>query len=86
MVGAALIAGDVRLNISQDDGASGPERGKGQGIRLYMNTVQNVDAIATRIQERGGSLDSEPADTPWGTRVFSLVDPDGFRLTISSMG
>jgi uncharacterized glyoxalase superfamily protein PhnB len=86
VVGVALIAGDVRLNISQDDGARGKDRAKGQGIRLYMSTVQNVDHIATRIQERGGTLESEPTDTPWGARVFSLVDPDGFELTITSMG
>ena len=86
VVGAALIAGDVRLHISQDDGARGRDRVKGQGLRLYMSTVQNVDQIASRIKERGGRLESEPADMPWGTRAFSLVDPDGFKLTISSMG
>jgi uncharacterized glyoxalase superfamily protein PhnB len=85
-VGAMLIAGDVRLNISQDDGALGKDRAKGQGFRLYMSTVQNVDTIANRIKARGGTLESEPADMPWGTRAFSLVDPDGFKLTISSMG
>ena len=86
VVGATLVAGDVRINISQDDGARGRERVKGQGFRLYMSTVQNVDQIATRIKNRGGTLASEPTDTPWGTRAFSLVDPDGFKLTISSMG
>jgi uncharacterized glyoxalase superfamily protein PhnB len=85
-VGVALIAGDVRINIFQDDGARGKDRAKGQGFRLYMSTVQNVDQIAARIKERGGTLESEPTDMPWGTRAFSLVDPDGFKLTISSMG
>jgi uncharacterized glyoxalase superfamily protein PhnB len=86
LVGVALIAGDVRINLSQDDGARGKDRAKGQGFRLYMSTVQNVDQIAARIKERGGTLESEPTDMPWGTRAFSLVDPDGFKLTISSMG
>ena len=84
IVGAMLIAGDVELNISQDDGKRGKDRVKGQGMRLYMSTVQSVDEIAARIKARGGALDSEPADMPWGTRAFSLVDPDGFKLTISS--
>jgi uncharacterized glyoxalase superfamily protein PhnB len=86
IAGAMLIAGDVQLNISQDDGKRGQDRVKGQGMRLYMSTVQSIDQIAARIKERGGVLDSEPADMPWGTRAFSLVDPDGFKLTVSSMG
>jgi uncharacterized glyoxalase superfamily protein PhnB len=28
-------------------------------------------------------LQSEPADMPWGARIFRLVDPDGFKLVIS---
>jgi uncharacterized glyoxalase superfamily protein PhnB len=86
VVGASLIAGDVRIHISQDDGVLGRDRVKGQGFRLHMSTVQSVDDIAERIKARGGVLESEPADLPWGTRAFSLVDPDGFKLTISSLG
>jgi uncharacterized glyoxalase superfamily protein PhnB len=29
-------------------------------------------------------LETEPADMPWGARVFRLVDPDGYKLSISS--
>lgn len=80
----ALKAGEVRLIIGQDDGAKGWDRVKGQGISLHITTVQNVDEIAQRIKERGGSLETEPADMPWGARLFRLVDPDGFILAISS--
>ena len=86
IVGAMLVAGDVAINLAQDDGQHGADRVKGQGIRLYLSTVQSVDQIAARIKARGGAIASEPADMPWGTRAFSLVDPDGFKLTISSMG
>ena len=41
-------------------------------------------SLAGAIRERGGTLASEPADMPWGARAFDLVDPDGFRLTITS--
>lgn len=51
---------------------------------MQITTAQDVDELARRIKERGGTLDSEPIDTPWGARVFRLRDPDGFRLTISS--
>lgn len=82
--GASLVAGDVHLVISQDDGAKGTDRKKGQGIRLYFSTVQDIDKVAADIETRGGTLASRPEDKPWGVRAFDLVDPDGFLLTISS--
>ena len=83
--GVTLKAGDVQLTINQDDGAKGWERVKGEGFSLRMTTDQSVDEIANRIKEHGGTLDSEPADMSWGARIFRLRDPDGFRLTISSI-
>jgi uncharacterized glyoxalase superfamily protein PhnB len=81
----ALKAGDVRLLLGQDDGAKGWDRVKGQGMSLQIMTAQDVDGIAKRIVERGGTLESEPADMPWGARVFRVQDPDGFKLAISSI-
>ena len=80
----ALIAGNVRILIGQDDGAKGWDRVKGQGFSLHFTTGQDVEQIAKRIKEFGGTLESEPADMPWGARAFRLQDPDGFNLTISS--
>lgn len=82
--GAALIAGVAQLMLSQDDGAKGTDRVKGKAIRLYLTTSQEVDDVAKAIKTRGGTLASEPADMPWGSRAFDLLDPDGFQLTITS--
>jgi lactoylglutathione lyase len=84
LVAASLKAGNVRVLLGQDDGAKGLDRVKGEGFSLMITTAQDIDEIAKGIKERGGVLDTEPTDTPWGTRVFRLRDPDGFRLTISS--
>ena len=84
VVGAAIKAGRVRLSLSQDDGKKGLDRKKGEGMRIYIATAQEVDGVANAIKGRGGILASEPADMPWGVRAFNLVDPDGFLLTISS--
>ena len=82
LLGAELSAGDVDVYLSQEDGAKGP-RMKGQGFRLYWYTSQNVDHIADGIKARGGHLTSEPKDE-WGVRSFSLVDPTGYLITIST--
>jgi uncharacterized glyoxalase superfamily protein PhnB len=80
----ALKAGNVRILIGQDDGAKGWDRAKGEGFSLMITTAQDVDEIANRIKERGGALETEPADLPWGPRAFRLQDPDGFKLAIAS--
>ena len=84
LVAVSLRAGPVRILINQDNGAKGWDRVKGEGFSLQFTTKQSVDDIARRIKESGGTLESEPADMPWGARVFRLTDPDGFRLVISS--
>ncbi len=61
-------AGDVRFMLGQDDWKKGRDRKKGEGFRLYCETKQSVDAIAEKIKARGGTLDQEPHDEPWGVR------------------
>jgi uncharacterized glyoxalase superfamily protein PhnB len=82
--GVSLRAGDARIAINQDDGAKGWERVKGEGFSLSITTTQSIDACARGIKERGGTLDTEPADMPWGVRMFRLRDPDGYKFGISS--
>jgi uncharacterized glyoxalase superfamily protein PhnB len=82
LVGAEVKAGDVVVYLSQEDGAKG-ERVKGEGFRIYWYTNQNIDKIATGIKTRGGTLASEPKDE-WGARRFSIVDPTGYKITVSS--
>jgi len=84
LVAVSLKAGDVRILINQDNGAKGWDRVKGEGFSMMITVDQSVDEIANRIKAAGGTLDSEPADMPWGKRVFRVLDPDGFRIAISS--
>ena len=79
-----LTSGAVNILINQDDGAKGFDRVKGEGFSIQFTTAQSVDAVAARVKENGGTLATEPVDAPWGARFFRLVDPDGFKLVISS--
>ena len=78
-----MRAGSVALLLTQESGARGAQRVKGEGFSIRFTTTQNVDALATRAKAHGAALESEPADG-WGARVFRLRDPDGFLLVISS--
>jgi uncharacterized glyoxalase superfamily protein PhnB len=84
LIAVSLRSGDVRLLLTQDNGARGAERVKGEGFSLQLTTHDDIDAIAQRVRESSGALDTEPTDTPWGQRMFRFRDPDGFRFTVTS--
>jgi len=81
--GVMLEAGKAMLGISQDDFGKGKDRVKGLGMRLHLETDQDLNALARQVKDAGFTLDSEPGKLPWGPVGFSLTDPDGFKLTIS---
>ena len=80
--GVTLKAGVCELSLSQDDWAKGRDRQKGEAVRIWCSTAQDLDALAVRIKAGGGRLTEEPKDQSWGARSLSVDDPDGFHLTI----
>ena len=81
LAGCEIQAGSVSFMLGQDDFAKGRDRPKGLGSRMYCHTAQDIDRLASEITARGGVLDQEPQDMPWGDRAFMITDPDGFKLT-----
>ena len=84
LLGVMLRAGDAHVNLTQDDWKKGRDRQKGVGTRLFISTAQDIDELAADAKKAGIALDTDPHDTPWGTRAFDVTEPSGFRLTISS--
>jgi uncharacterized glyoxalase superfamily protein PhnB len=83
LLGGELKAGDVIIYLNQDDWQKGRDRVKGEGVRLYMETRQDIDDLAAEVRQRGGTLASEPKDE-FGARYFNVVDPTGYKITIAS--
>jgi uncharacterized glyoxalase superfamily protein PhnB len=83
LIAVSLGAGTVRLLLTQDDGAKGLNRVKGEGFSLQLTTRQSVDDLAARIVAYGSNLETEPTTMPWGVRILRVRDPDGFRWTVS---
>ena len=80
--GVQMKAGACDLMLGQDDFAKGQDRKKGEGVRLWVATVQDITDLAGRVKGQGWKLDREPSETPWGDWAFALTDPDGFKLTV----
>lgn len=83
-LGVTMRCGAVELFLGQDDWKKGRDRLKGEGIRIYGRTVQDVDRLAAVIKAHGGVLTHDPKTESWGERDFGIVDPDGFKITISA--
>jgi uncharacterized glyoxalase superfamily protein PhnB len=84
--GVMLQAGDAGLGLSQDDFGKGRDRVKGVGMRFYLETDQDIEALARQAKNAGITLENGPGPLPWGPVGFTVSDPDGFRLTITRAG
>jgi catechol 2,3-dioxygenase-like lactoylglutathione lyase family enzyme len=52
-----------------------------QTIELHLE-VDNVDEIYASLQKKGVKFDEKPENKPWGTRMASLRDPEGYTVEI----
>jgi catechol-2,3-dioxygenase len=82
LLGVMLLAGASRIGLSQDDWAKGRDRKKGVGFHIYAETEQDLAQLAERA--RGKGLEVDGPKEQWGALAVSLVDPDGFKLTIAN--
>lgn len=80
--GVMLVAGNCHLGLSQDDFAKGRNRTKGVGVRLWVETAQNLDGLAEQFRAGGVEFDG-PKDTGWGGRMLAVSDPDGYAITFT---
>jgi catechol 2,3-dioxygenase-like lactoylglutathione lyase family enzyme len=79
-----LKAGNAMIGLGQDDFAKGKDRQKGIGLRVWLNTTQDIATLADRATAAGLKLDEAPKALPWGPMAFALTDPDGFKLTVAN--
>ena len=84
MTAATMRAGTIDFLLQQDDFGKGRDRRKGEGLRLYLQTRQDIDQLAAAVKRRGGTLAQEVTDQRWGARDFAVVDPDGFKISITT--
>ena len=54
------------------------------GSRVVLTIgVDDVDALAAQLQQRGIPLLNGPIDRPWGPRTASFIDPNGYVWEIA---
>jgi PhnB protein len=53
------------------------------GTAALYTYVEDVDRLAARAREAGGGV-NEAEDKPWGDRVATVTDPDGYRWMLAT--
>lgn len=54
-----------------------------QGMSLLIQ-VEDVDGFYEQVKARGLKIYQEPANYPWGHRIFRVKDPDGVVVSLFS--
>jgi lactoylglutathione lyase len=72
----AIDGGKLGLGATDDPIESGST-----SIWLYTD---DVDAAVADLREAGVRVVAEPADQPWGERMASVADPDGYVVHIGA--
>jgi hypothetical protein len=80
LLSIGLKAGEVSISINEDDGAKGWDRKRGDDFSPRFNTDQNAEEISVPHQGTRRRQASEPAEMPWGSRVFQFSDLDGSKV------
>ncbi len=84
LMGVMLQAGEHTLGLAQDDFKKGRDRVKGIGMRLYLETSQDLGELAKHVKSAGFTTGEGPAPLPWGPTGFTVTDPDGFKMTFTN--
>ncbi len=87
--GTALVGGEgafVGFNLSrasvEGDDETTEDGCCGASAWIF---VDDVDQVYTRVVDSGVTAEAPPRNQPWGGRVFSLRDRNGFKLTFVEM-
>jgi lactoylglutathione lyase len=80
----------VFASLELEDGTSlgiagATDRVESATTAIWMYT-DDVDAAVAELREAGAEVIAEPEDKPWGERVASIADPDGYTIHIGASG
>jgi lactoylglutathione lyase len=78
----------VFASLELEDGTKlaigGPKEQVESGSVAIWLYADDVDAEVAELQRAGVRVIAQPADRPWGERVASVSDPDGYTVHIGA--
>jgi lactoylglutathione lyase len=78
----------VFASLELDDGTKiaigGPKEDVSSGSVAIWLYTDDVDAAVADLRQEGVEVIAEPEDKPWGERVASVSDPDGYTIHLGA--
>jgi len=71
--GALYVVGPASVGTG---GATPSELGGRSTQHICVNLTEGIDALCERARAAGARIQREPADQPYGDRVFTCEDPE----------
>lgn len=56
---------------------------KHTGIGSFSVYIADADSLHSELVQRGATIEGPPISRPWGLRDFTVVDPEGNRITFA---
>jgi len=63
--------------------AENHETGVHVQFMVYVPEDANIDLLYSQVQQRGVVIKQEIKDGYWGDRTFSVLDPDGYLISMA---
>lgn len=63
-------------------GATPSEIGRRNTQTICLNVSSGIDELFARAKAAGAEIEREPADQPYGDRVFTCLDPEGHHWSV----
>jgi uncharacterized glyoxalase superfamily protein PhnB len=80
---AGITLGTSSFMLSKPEEGQVENAGNGVVFMVYLPEDGDIDAVYADVQAKGIAIKDALKTEYWGDRVFSIVDPDGYYLTIS---
>jgi uncharacterized glyoxalase superfamily protein PhnB len=81
---ASVEVGDTVIMLTRaPQGAPRDSHWSGVGLTLLFDRGVDIDTLQERLQAAGAVVCSPIGDRPWGHRDFTVLDPDGYHVTIA---
>jgi uncharacterized glyoxalase superfamily protein PhnB len=82
---AGLRAGSAMLYINHDPELAGAIQERNLAPDIYL-WIEDIDAIYARHRASNAEIVDDLAVKPWGTRQYTVLEPNGYRLKIAQVG
>ena len=80
---ASVEVSDTVILLTRAQQGERDSQGSGVRFTLLFDRGDDIDALLERLQTHGAVVCSPIGDRPWGHRDFTVLDPDGYHVTVA---